>query len=239
MRFTGGAVDEIGRAVELPEEVAALLDAIAAQLTALAAGSCTDFEYWDKVHDALEGYRSATEATFSGKRVSMAASKLGLASGVFGAMLARMDKGSERAASHATAGVGPTYFKFSVSSFEKTGTTSTRGLPTVKVGGFEPTALPLFLEGPTRQMKTLTSHKERSAVYKAVAASDLRDTELDMFKVSASLKDEPFEIGRMKAFDAGWLEVAIGHGLELTQPQETLVTCLPPTRVSSTLAAAE
>merc|ERR1712167_56558 len=44
------------------------------------------------------------------------------------------------------------------------------------------------------------------AVYKAVEASDLHDTELKMYKLGASLKGQPLEIGRMMAFTSGWLE---------------------------------
>merc|ERR1719482_1277314 len=37
-------------------------------------------------------------------------------------------------------------------------------------------------------------------------ASDLYDTELKMYKLGASLKGQPLEIGRMMAFTSGWLE---------------------------------
>ena len=68
-----------------------------AQLAKVASGAITDFAYWDGVHDALEAYRAATEATFSGRFVSWAATKLGKASGVLGRMQARMEVGQERA----------------------------------------------------------------------------------------------------------------------------------------------
>ena len=206
--FAGGAIDEIGRSVELPEELGVLLTEIERQLKRLG-GSTTDadnFAYWDAVHDALEVYRAATDATFSGTLVSWSPAKLGTESGILGAMLRRMDAGIARALTFAIDGVSPTYFKFTVTSYEPTGVMSKRGLPNVKVQGFEAGVLPLFLEGPTRQMKTIKSKADARAVYEAVLKSDLRDKKLDMFKVSASLADQPFEIGRMKAFDAGWLE---------------------------------
>lgn len=95
-----------------------------------------------------------------------------------------------------------------VQDFELVGS-SGRGLPTVKVLAFDDAEpLPLFLEGPTRHLKTM-KHADVSArrdVYNAVAASTLHDTELSMYKISESLKGQPFEIGRMMAFDSGWLE---------------------------------
>ena len=223
VKFTGQAIDEIGREVHVPEELSSLLSGLDVQLRRLSTKAASDFEYWDKVHDALEAYRAATDATFSGRFVAWAPAKLGKASGLFGAMLIRMDQGIERAvtfsqkggevvpvvdgyAAREGGGVSPTYFKYTVTKYELTGGTSSRGLPTVKVGGFSPTVLPLFLEGPTRQLKTITTHEDAKAVYEAVRTSDLRDVPLQMYKVSASLSEQPLEIGRMKAFDSGWLE---------------------------------
>ncbi|KAL1526064.1 hypothetical protein AB1Y20_020885 [Prymnesium parvum] len=209
--FVGVAIDEAARAVSLPEEVAALLDAIDAQLRAVLGGSTSDFTYWDKVHDALEAYRTKTEATFTGTMVSRSAKEMGKATGVFGRMLARMDVGIARALSYSTdphKKVSPTYFRFNVKSFKLVGV-SGRGLPTVQVTEFdEGQPLPLFLEGPTRHLKTLkrASQADKQAVYDAVAASTLHDNELGMYKISESLKGQPLEIGRMMAFDSGWLE---------------------------------
>ena len=47
-------------------------------------------------------------------------------------MINRMDEGISRAESYAVGGVSPTYFKYTVTSYEVVGT-SKRGLPTVKV----------------------------------------------------------------------------------------------------------
>lgn len=183
----------------------------------MEVGSSTAFEYWDAVHDALEGYRTATEVTFTGKVVTWKADKL---SAVLGSMLVRMDHGAKRALAfsqlhgkpvsildgYTGGGVSPTYFKFVVDKYELTGKTSSRGLPTVKVSNLRPEVLPLFLEGPTRQLKTLTSAEDQLGVYEAVRQSELKDVELDMYKISGPLTSMAFEVGRMKAFDSGWLE---------------------------------
>jgi hypothetical protein len=210
--FVGRTVDELGRDTEVPEEMSALLTSLGRQLDRLKAGTIEDFAYWDSVHDSLEDYRAATEATFSGTTVSWPAADLGKATGLFGKMLARMDQGIRRALSYAPDGgkkISPTYFIFTVTDYELAGQLSGRGLPTIQVKSYsEPEALPLFLEGPTRHLKTLKDapKADAAAVYAAVAASALHDKELQMYKVSASLVGQPMEIGRMMAFTPGWLE---------------------------------
>ncbi len=47
---------------------------------------------------------------------------------------------------------------------------------------------------------------ERRAIYQAVRASPLYDTGLQMYTLSESLVSMGQEVGRMKAFSAGWLE---------------------------------
>lgn len=209
--FVGDAIDEAGRGVSLPEEVAALLDAVDAQLVSLSSGATDDFQYWDGVHTALEAYRTATDATFTGAFLSKDGKALGKSSGVFGRILKRMDQGVARALSYATdeaKQISPSYFVFTVTKYSLTGKVSSRGLQTVQIEGFEPSVLPLFLEGPTRHLKILkhSGHAQKLAVYSAVAASPLHDTELGMYKIGASLKGQPMEIGRMMAFSPGWLE---------------------------------
>merc|ERR1712087_300927 len=76
LKFAGAAVKQANRSVDFPEEVSSLLDAINLQLCRLEEGASTDFEYWDAVHHALEGYRTATEVTFTGKMVTWKADKL-------------------------------------------------------------------------------------------------------------------------------------------------------------------
>ena len=64
----------------------------------------------------------------------------------------------------------------------------------VKPSTFSPKHVPLFLEGPTRQMKTLDTYEEKKAVYEMVKASPMRDKELGMYAISESLKGMSFEV---------------------------------------------
>lgn len=72
----------------------------------------------------------------------------------------------------------------------------------LRVGSF-----PLFLEGPTRYLKTIRHDKSKvEEMYSKVKTSGLRDEELKMYFVSASLKGQSYDMGRMMAFTPGWLE---------------------------------
>jgi len=65
---------------------------------------------------------------------------------------------------------------------------------------------PLFLEGPTRYLKTVDDKESLDEMYAKVRKSGLRDEELAMYFVSASLKGQSYDMGRMMAFSPGWLE---------------------------------
>ena len=63
-----------------------------------------------------------------------------------------------------------------------------------------------FLEGVVKKMKISGDTEEARELYGKVKASDLYDKKLGMYKTSASIKDEPIELGRAKFFTPGWLE---------------------------------
>lgn len=63
-----------------------------------------------------------------------------------------------------------------------------------------------FLEGIVKKMKTSGNIDEARNLYTKVKSSDLYDKKLGMYKTSASIKDEPIELGRAKFFTPGWLE---------------------------------
>ncbi|MFU8827645.1 MAG: cellobiose phosphorylase, partial [Brevefilum sp.] len=71
--------------------------------------------------------------------------------------------------------------------------------------GFRPSALPIFLEGPVREMKIAEARGARELA-QAVRESALFDQKLGMYKINVSLEDQPYEIGRLRAFTPGWLE---------------------------------
>ena len=66
--------------------------------------------------------------------------------------------------------------------------------------------LPIFLEGPTRMLKSTSSKAEAKGIYQKVLKSRLRDTELKMFTISSDLQGQSIDLGRVMAFSPGWLE---------------------------------
>jgi len=53
-------------------------------------------------------------------------------------------------------------------------------------------------------------------LYRQIKASPLFDRKLKMYKVNASLAEQPHDIGRARAFPSGWLEKRVrlsAHGI--------------------------
>ena len=69
----------------------------------------------------------------------------------------------------------PSYFQHVVTDFEYTGFLNFVGQPFVKATAFETKVFPLFLEGPMRQLKTVSDPEARKAIHDAVLASNLYD----------------------------------------------------------------
>jgi hypothetical protein len=80
------------------------------------------------------------------------------------------------------------------------------GLPTVRVNKFEVQTLPHFLEAPARYLKSIAKKDEAKLIYEAVKKTGLYDAQLKMYQTSESLEAFSNEIGRLRAFTAGWLE---------------------------------
>ena len=64
----------------------------------------------------------------------------------------------------------------------------------------------MFLEGPVRHLKVAAGQSRKRDILHAVKASNLYDAKLKMYTLSESLDEMGPEVGRMKAFSAGWLE---------------------------------
>jgi hypothetical protein len=104
-------------------------------------------------------------------------------------------------------GIPPSYFSYNITSWELNGLKNDVGLPLVNAKAMSVGRFPLFLEGPVRYLKTVTEDKDAVLeMYNKVKSSGLRDEELNMYYVSASLKGQSYDMGRMMAFTPGWLE---------------------------------
>lgn len=209
------------RKFEVPEELYQLFDSINGNLTELlddydnemaSTGEVPDklFSYWDKVATAREAYREQTRIRFSGKTVTM---DRRLIVDTLEVWAKEIDKGIGRAWLVGTKGHGddgdsgivPTYFSYRVTRWKQTSEHNKRGHPYVVPLDMTVRHFPLFLEGPTRMMKTADTTAARD-IYRRVRNSTLFDEKLGMYTVSASLVDQPIEMGRSMAFAQGWLE---------------------------------
>lgn len=84
--------------------------------------------------------------------------------------------------------------------------TNVDGKPCVIAKKFKQKPIPLFLEGVVHAMRLGNDVAKNKELYKAVQKSDLYDKKLGMYKVNASIQEEPMELGRNRVFSPGWLE---------------------------------
>lgn len=213
--------------VSIPIELSELLHSIDGSMTSLEKyteseildGSFPDdsvpahfFRYWDEVSRAREEYREKTKLIFSGNVTLILAAEL---APILNRWLSHIDKGIERATKIGTVGkfslvqnsTIPTYFAFEVMKYKRTGEVNRNGHPLVLPKAMKVVRLPVYLEGPTRMMKTLVDRGEATTAYWNVRKhSGLHDTKLSMYTMSADLMGQSIDIGRTMAFPSGWGE---------------------------------
>jgi hypothetical protein len=169
------------------------------------------FIYWDTVASARELYRLKTKVVFSGSTETVpnpildATLELWINEVQLG-MQRALKFGTHGDNDDASSGIAPTYFSYNVTKWQRTGKLNYQGHPLVAAQEMIVNLFPLFLEGPTRMMKTTSSKTEALAIYQRVRSSTLRDEKLQMYTISASLKGASFDMGREVAFAPGWLE---------------------------------
>jgi hypothetical protein len=202
IRYSKLALSKHNRAVDFPSEfvtfIASLVTAIDAYNGSPKNGA-DDLKYWDASATARETYRAATVAYFDGSRQSLSTDYL---QSVLSKMEAKMESGIAKALATDESGTGlaPTYFYYDCTDFALS--QDNRVTP----NGFNLRTLPLFLEGPMRHMKIVKTIEEKRNIYNAVKKSPLYDVALKMFMICESLATMGQEVGRMKAFNPGWLE---------------------------------
>lgn len=222
--YVKSVVDKYGRPVIVPEELGELVDAISTEMNTLLSSGFTEpeelsldvpevlFNYWNNVATARETYRSKTGLSFTGVTKSIAAADV---SNLITQWLEQVEIGMARAmkigsdgfGNNGDSGVPPCYFSYDVTKWELNGGHSTQGLPTINPLAMKVGSFPLFLEGPTRYLKTISDDRDASReIYNNVLVSGLRDKELKNYFLSASLEGQSYDMGRMMAFAPGWLE---------------------------------
>lgn len=220
IRYVLKVVSKYNRPVVIPEELGTLLDAINSAMKELDGYVDAEdlnktvpaplFDYWDTVATAREDYRKSVKRGFTGNTITLSPKDL---IPMLQSWIKEIDKGKARAfalGSHGhgdngLSGVPPTYFSYNVTKYHETGERNKDGHPLVSPKQMEVGLFPLFLEGPTRYIKTVDGG-EAKVIYERVRKSGLRDNELSMYTISASLQGQSLDMGRMLAFAPGWLE---------------------------------
>jgi hypothetical protein len=211
LAFLLKAMDETGEyTVDLPIEQVEFMETIVEGLQSWCESDDPDrdFRYWDTVATAREVYRELVRLGFDGEEQPQTFDQLrpNLA-----AFQAKVRAGIQRA-TEMNGGIPPTYFAHTVTGYEfiadADGEPRRDGQdrPYVRAKRFEPTVLPLFLEGPVHALKVQPDVASARDLYAKIKASDLYDRKLGMYKVNVSLEDQSHEIGRARAFTPGWLE---------------------------------
>lgn len=161
--------------------------------------SDASFRFWDLMNTARETYRASIIAHFDGLTQSIA-----VADALMFLNMAeqKLRNGVAMALERTANGMSPTYFYYECHDFE-----TVQSSPLiVQPRKFQIKDLPYFLEGPARHFKIVESVEEKRSILNKVKTSTLYDAQLQMYTMSESLAAAPQEVGRVKAFSAGWLE---------------------------------
>jgi len=150
-----------------------------------------DMFWWDKANSLKENFRKKTFFQLQGRQKEIKADRL---EKFLNELTGKIDAGIEKAVDKTT-GVYFTYFRYGLERFSAKN-------KVVKPLKFKREALPHFLEGSVHALRV----QKDNSIYSALKATDIFDKALGMYRLNASLKNEPLEIGRSRIFVPGWLE---------------------------------
>lgn len=196
--------------LDLPLEISDLMGEITAALDVLEENlsETREFSYWDQVSSARENYRQITRFGVSGEEVHLPVDDIQT---FLDRMLKKLQDGINRAL-ESNRGIPPTYFTYEVKDYEFIMDAEGRkrkdekGRPFICALKFQQKALPTFLEGFVRYLKTVDDIGVAQDLYHKVKESSLYDQKLGMYKTNVPLVNESMDIGRLRAFTPGWLE---------------------------------
>lgn len=206
-RIVGFLIKSLLRApntLELPEEVYELLDAYTALLQQRLADKMEETVFWQAVQEARERYISRVSRPISGVNITLPCE---VAIDSLESMAQKIADALNRA-QELGCGILPSYLVHEAVRYDvNPGVVNpNNGLPTVTVQEWTCRQLPRYLEAPARYLKQLSCREEASRLYQSIKESTLYDQQLKMYVTSESLEEETLEIGRARAFTAGWLE---------------------------------
>jgi hypothetical protein len=164
---------------------------------------------WDELHGLLEAYRSKTRLGIDGGEEDFTVAEL------FEFIRSGKDR-LEKIFSQQPAdrlfdsdGVPYTYYINDIVEYEISEPDRSQSTGGIQEQLITPTQIQqrptaLFLEGPVHYIKVFPEQSQE--VLKAVRRSKVFDPILGMYKSCESLKNQPQEIGRIKAYTSGWIE---------------------------------
>jgi len=224
LKYVLSVVQRFQRPLVIPSELGVMVNAVNDALAELLASGYQDadelssdvpaelFQYWDTVASARESYRNQVQYYFSGETTEIAAEDaIAMLTKWFDQVqlgVARAMKiGSKGIDDDGSSGVPPSYFSYNITKWKRTKNKNDKGLPLVNALAMSVGTFPLFLESPTRYMKLIVDDEDKMVdMYEKVLNSGLRDDGLKMYYLSADLTGQSYDMGRMMAFAAGWLE---------------------------------
>ncbi len=151
-----------------------------------------DMAWWDKASSAKEEFRMKVFWGIAGPQNTITVARL---TEFLDAMIEHLDRGVKKAKDKKTQAYY-TYFTYEIQTYQNG---HKRSIVPRKV---KRKALPFFLEGPVHALRV----EKSGDIPRAVKKTPLYDRELKMYRLNASLKSAPLDIGRSRAFPPGWLE---------------------------------
>lgn len=198
--------------LELPEEVADIVRSSGGILSDYLDGRLDDFGIWDKLTAIKEDFRKKVKLGITGRLVPVPANEISEYLVIAGK---RIQSAINKSFDEKT-GLYSGYFvnipaeykqiTYVDNSGKEAPKVNHKGLPCIKVIKFNSKPLPLFLEAQVHALKVEDDKSAAVRLHRNLMKSDLVDRKLKMFFVNASLEKEPYEIGRTKTFNPGWLE---------------------------------
>lgn len=150
-----------------------------------------DYIWWKKSNEIKDKFREHTFFGLSGTGSEITLAKI---SEFAKLAIKKLDLGIKQAKDKKTSLYG-TYFFYSCEKYEKTA-------DGIIPKEFKRHDIALFLEASVHALRSEKDHDLVTNMRK----SPLYDKKLKMYRLNASLKDNPLEIGRSRVFPPGWLE---------------------------------
>nr|NIS80650.1 cellobiose phosphorylase [Anaerolineales bacterium] len=212
LRFMLASVAQMGlndeEVIPVYMELADLISGLVQTMEAQALGGSSDdsLVYWEGAHALVETYRERTRLGVDGRERDIL---VGVLCAFFRAgldLLEPLFSEKDRKKVFHPNGVPYTYLINEVTAYDALPDEEklAGGFQHVRPIAFQQRPVALFLEGPVHFLRVFP--EAAAQVYARVRNSDIFDTELGMFKSSESLVDQPWELGRIKAYPSGWIE---------------------------------